>query len=135
VVLVTFLPVLIDTAGNAGSQAATLVIRAMAVGTVQMRDWFLLVGRELLVAGALGLTMGLGISVMGIVRGGFQVAQVVIIAMILNVTVGSIIGVVLPFLFSRFRVDPATASVPLITTLADIVGTAIYLGLAYFMLS
>ena len=134
VVLVTFLPVLIDTAGNAGSQAATLVIRAMAVGTVQMRDWFLLVGRELLVAGALGLTMGLGISVMGIVRGGFQVAQVVIIAMILNVIAGSIIGVVLPFLFSRFRVDPATASVPLITTLADIVGSAIYLGLAYFML-
>ncbi len=135
VVLVTFLPVLVDTAGNAGSQAATLVIRAMAVGTVQMRDWFLLVGRELLVAGALGLTMGLGISVMGIVRGGFQVALVVVIAMILNVIVGSIIGVVLPFLFSRFRVDPAAASVPLITTLADIVGTAIYLGLAYWMLS
>lgn len=135
VVLVTFLPVLVDTAGNAGSQAATLVIRALAVGTVQLRDWLLLLGKEFLVAGALGLTMGLGISVMGIIRGGFQVAQVVILGMILNVIVGCLIGVILPFLFSRFRIDPATVSAPLLTTLADIVGTAIYLGLAYFMLS
>lgn len=134
VVLVTFLPVLVDTAGNVGSQAATLVIRAMAVGTVQVKDWLVLLGRELLVAGSLGLTMGLGISLMGIIRGGTQVATVVVSAMVFNVLAGGAIGVLLPFLFTKFRVDPASASTPLITTIADIVGTAIYLGLAYLIL-
>ncbi len=134
VVLVTFLPVLVDTAGNVGSQAATLVIRAMAVGTVQIRDWLVLLARELLVAGSLGLTMGLGISFMGIIRGGAQIATVVVSAMVLNVLAGGAIGVLLPFLFTKLRVDPASASTPLITTLADIVGTVIYLGLAYLIL-
>lgn len=134
IVLVSFLPVLVDTAGNVGSQAATLVIRAMAVGTVQVRDWLVLLGRELLVAGSLGLTMGLGISFMGIIRGGAQVATVVVSAMVLNVLAGGAIGVLLPFLFTRLRVDPASASTPLITTIADIVGTGIYLSLAYLIL-
>ncbi|HDL10250.1 MAG TPA: magnesium transporter, partial [Candidatus Omnitrophica bacterium] len=135
VVLVSFLPVLIDTAGNAGSQAATLVIRALALGTVKLKDWAFLLGRELLVAGALGIAMGAGISIMGIVRGkSIAIAQVVVLAMIINVIVGSLIGVLLPFIFTRFKKDPATASTPLITTLADIFGTAIYLGIAYLML-
>ncbi len=136
VVLVTFLPVLVDTSGNAGSQSATLLIRALALGTVQMRDWLKLIGRELLVALALGITMGVGISIMGIVRGkSWKIAEVVVIAMIVNVVVGSLIGVVLPFIFTKLKKDPATASTPLITTLADIIGTAIYLGIATVMLS
>ncbi len=135
VVLVTFLPVLIDTAGNAGAQSATLVIRALALGTVKIRDWAYLLGRELLVAGALGVTMGLGISVMGIIRGkSILIAQVVVLAMIINVIVGSLIGVLLPFIFVKLKKDPATASTPLITTLADIIGTGIFLGIAHLML-
>ena len=135
VVLVTFLPVLVDTAGNAGSQSATLVIRALALGTVKMRDWAYLLGRELLVAGALGVTMGLGISIMGIIRGrSILIAQVVVLAMIINVIVGSLIGVLLPFMLTKAKKDPATASTPLITTLADIIGTGIFLGIAYLML-
>lgn len=135
VILVTFLPVLVDTAGNAGAQSATLVIRAMALGTVKMKDWIYLLGRELVVALALGITMGIGISFMGFIRGGsFRIAQVVILAMIINVIVGCLIGVLLPFIFTKFRRDPATASTPLITTIADIIGTAIYLGMAYLFL-
>ncbi|MEO0026295.1 MAG: magnesium transporter [candidate division WOR-3 bacterium] len=134
VILVTFLPVLVDTAGNAGSQSATLVIRALAVGTVRMRDWIYLLGKELLVAAALGLTMGLGISVMGIIRGGIRIAPVVVLAMIINVIVGSAVGISLPFIFTKLKKDPATASTPLITTLADIFGTAIYLALAWLLL-
>jgi len=135
VVLVTFLPVLIDTAGNAGSQSATLVIRALALGTVKLRDWAYLLGKELLVAGALGVTMGLGISIMGIIRGrSILIAQVVVLAMIINVIVGSLIGVLLPFMLTKAKKDPATASTPLITTLADIIGTGIFLGIAYLML-
>ena len=135
VVLVTFLPVLIDTAGNAGSQSATLVIRALALGTVKTKDWFQLLSREILVAGALGIVMGIGISVMGIVRGkSLRIAEVVVLAMVVNVIIGSIIGVLLPFMFTKLRKDPATASTPIITTLADIIGTGIYLIIAYLML-
>ncbi|MEO0293564.1 MAG: magnesium transporter [candidate division WOR-3 bacterium] len=135
VVLVTFLPVLIDTAGNAGSQSATLVIRALALGTVKIKDWIYLLGRELLIAGALGVAMGFGISIMGFLRGGGgTIVKVIVLAMITNVVVGSLIGVSLPFIFTKFRKDPATASTPLITTLADIFGTGIYLGIAHLIL-
>ena len=135
VVLVTFLPVLVDTAGNAGSQSATLIIRAMALGTVNKKDWLFLLGKEFLVATLIGITMGLGISVMGFVRGKSTIiASVVVISMVVNVIIGSLIGILLPFIFSRFKKDPATASTPLITTLADIIGTGIFLGFAYMIL-
>ncbi len=135
VVLVTFLPVLVDTAGNAGSQSATLVIRALALGTVEKKDWLYLFGKEFLVAGLIGITMGLGISVMGIIRGkNIIIAEVVVISMIVNVIIGSLIGILLPFIFAKFKKDPATASTPLITTLADIIGTGIFLSIAYLIL-
>ncbi len=135
VVLVTFLPVLVDTAGNAGSQSATLVIRALALGTVEKKDWLYLFGKELLVASLIGITMGLGISIMGIVRGkSIIIAEVVVISMIINVIIGSLIGILLPFIFAKFKKDPATASTPLITTLADIIGTGIFLSIAFLIL-
>jgi len=130
VVLATFLPVLIDTSGNAGSQAATLMVRAIALGDVKLNEWLKLISKELLVSTALGLTMGIGISFMGIIRGGSKVAFVVSSSMIINVIIGSLIGISLPFLFTKFKKDPATASTPLITTIADIAGTFIYFLLA-----
>lgn len=135
VVLVSFLPVLVDTAGNAGAQSATLVIRALAMGTIQMKDWFSLIVRELFISTLLGLVMGAGISIMGFVRGkSLSITIVVIISMFINVIIGSLIGILLPFIFTKLKKDPATASTPLITTLADIIGTAIYLGIAYLFL-
>ncbi|MFN4227212.1 MAG: magnesium transporter [Candidatus Ratteibacteria bacterium] len=134
VVLVTFLPVLVDTAGNAGSQSATLIIRSMALGKIKVKDWFKMFGREIFIALLLGLTMGFGISFMGILRGGFDVCKVVVISMIVNVIAGCLMGMALPFIFTKLKKDPATASAPLITTLADIVGTGIYLTIAMIML-
>lgn len=135
VVLVTFLPVLVDTAGNAGSQSATLVIRALAVGTIKMKDWGYLLGKEILIGSVLGIVMGFGISFMGFFRGGSHLIMlVVVLSMIINVIIGCLIGVLLPFLFARLKKDPATASTPLITTLSDIIGTGIYLGMAYLIL-
>ncbi len=135
VVLVTFLPVLVDTAGNAGSQSATLIIRAMALGTVQKKDWLFLLGKELLIATLIGLTMGAGISIMGFIRGkSLILATVVVVSMVVNVIIGSLIGILLPFIFSKLKKDPATASTPLITTLADIIGTGIFLSIAYLIL-
>lgn len=134
VVLVTFLPVLIDTAGNAGSQTATLVIRSMALGKIKINDWLKMFGREMLISILLGLTMGLGISFMGIIRGGFKICQVVVISMVINVIAGCLIGMALPFIFTKFKKDPASASAPLITTLSDIFGSGLYLLIAMHML-
>ena len=134
IVLTAFLPVLIDSAGNAGSQAATLVIRAIALGNVTKKDWIRLFIKEIGVSSLLGLTMGLGISIMGFIRGGSTIAMIVVVSMIINVIVGSVVGVLLPFIFMKLKKDPATASTPLITTFADIVGTAIFLGIATFIL-
>lgn len=135
VVLITFLPVLVDTAGNTGSQAAVLTIRAMALGKVRMKDWIYMLGKEFVVSGLLGLTMGIGISFMGFIRGkSFAIARVVIIAMVVNVVIGGLIGAMLPFIFTKAGRDPAAASTPLITTLSDIIGTGVYMVIAYTML-
>lgn len=130
VALVFFLPLLIDSAGNAGSQAATLTIRAMATGDVKMADWLHMLGKELRVAALIGATMALAVSVLGVYRGGWELAVVVAAAMGVVIMVGSVIGMSLPFLLNRFRLDPATASAPLVTSIADITGVLVYFSIA-----
>jgi magnesium transporter len=130
VVLVFFLPVLIASGGNAGSQSSTLMVRAMATGDVEMKDWGRMLVRELSVALALGLTMALAVSAIGLFRGGFELAFVVAASMLIIVMAGSLIGMSMPFLLSRFGLDPATASGPLITSIADIAGVLIYFSIA-----
>lgn len=135
VALVFFLPLLVGSGGNAGSQAAALMIRALATGEVQVKDWFSLLGREVLVAAALGLSLALAVSALGYWRGGPAIALVVAVAMVCVVLVGSLIGLCLPFVLSRLRLDPAAASGPLVTTIVDATGVIIYLGFASLMLS
>ena len=130
VALVFFLPLLIGSSGNAGSQAATLMVRALATGDVQLKDWGRMLGREVLIALLLGLTMALAVSGIGWYRGGPGVAVAVALTMVLVVVVGSLIGMMLPFVLSRLKLDPATASAPLVTTLADAAGVFIYFGVA-----
>ncbi|PAU87047.1 magnesium transporter [Pseudomonas sp. WN033] len=130
IVLVFFLPLLVDSGGNAGSQAATLMVRGLATGDVRFRDWGKLLGRELLVASALGLTMGLAVATLGMFRGGPDIALVVALSMVLIVIVGSLIGMSLPFLLNRMKLDPATASAPLVTSIADASGVLVYFGIA-----
>lgn len=134
IALVFFLPLLIDSGGNAGAQAATLMVRALATGDVVLRDWLRMLGREFGVALLLGLTMALAVSGIGIFRGGPDIALVVALSMVLIVLVGSLIGMSLPFLLSRFKLDPATASAPLITSIADASGVVIYLSIAVLIL-
>ena len=130
VALVFFLPLLIDSGGNAGSQSATLMVRALATGDVRAGDWTSMLGREVLVAGLLGLSMALAVSLIGVVRAGPEIALVVAASMVLIVVVGSVIGMSLPFILSRFNLDPATASAPLVTSIADATGVLIYFALA-----
>lgn len=134
VALVFFLPLLIDSGGNAGSQSATLMVRALATGDVKLADWGRMLGREVLVAGALGLTMALAVSAIGVFRGGPEIAVVVSLTMVIIVLVGSVLGMSMPFILSKFRLDPATASAPLITSLADALGVVIYFAMATWLL-
>lgn len=134
VALVFFLPLLIDSGGNAGSQSATLMVRALAIGDVRIRDWFKLAGKEVLVAISIGVAMGIAVSFIGYYRAGSEVAVVVAMTMIIVVLFGSIMGMSMPFILQRFRFDPATASAPLITSVADIAGVLIYFGIATWYL-
>ena len=133
--LVFFLPLLIDSSGNAGAQSATLMVRALATGDVILKDWRDLIARELFIAAALGATMALVVYPLGIWRGGADVALVVGMTMFLVVIIGSLVGMSLPFLLSRMNLDPATASGPLVTTISDATGVLIYFSIATMVLS
>lgn len=134
VVLVFFLPLIIDSGGNAGAQSATLMIRALATGDVDVKDWLRLLGKELTVAVGLGATMALVVSGLGLWRGGPELALVVALTMTLVVVMGSLVGMLLPFILTRIRLDPATASTPLVTSVADIGGILIYFSIAVWLL-
>lgn len=133
--LVFFLPLLIDSGGNAGSQSSTLMVRALATGDVRMKDWFWMLSKELAVSLMLGLSMALAVSSIGYFRAGAEVAIVVSLTMVLIVIVGSTIGMSLPFLLTRLKLDPATASAPLVTSICDGVGVLIYFNVANILLS
>ncbi|HZH87514.1 MAG TPA: magnesium transporter [Brumimicrobium sp.] len=129
VALVFFLPLLIDSGGNAGSQTATLMIRSLAMGDVKLSDWYKLIGKELVISLLLGLTMAIGVSLVASYRAP-EVVIVVTLTMVLTVLMGSMVGLLLPFLFTKLKLDPATASAPLITSIADISGVLIYFSIA-----
>jgi magnesium transporter len=131
--LLFFLPLLIGSSGNAGAQSATLMIRSLAVGDVEMKDWFRLLGKEVLVSLLLGITMALGVSLIASFRAP-DIILVVSLTMLLTVMAGSLIGLLLPFVFTKLKLDPATASAPLITSIADITGVTIYFSIASVVL-
>jgi len=127
--LMFFLPLLIGSGGNAGSQSATLMIRSLAIGDVEIKDWVRLVGKEFLVSFLLGITMAVGVSLIASVRSP-DLIIIVAITMVLTVMAGSLIGLTIPFIFTKLNIDPATASAPLITSIADITGVWIYFSMA-----
>jgi len=131
--LVFFLPLLIDSGGNAGAQSATLMIRSLALGDVQLRNWLSLVGKEILVSFLLGITMACGAALIVSIRAP-EIMVVVTVTMVLTVMISSLIGLLLPFLLTKFDLDPAAASAPLITSIADISGVLIYFSLASWFL-
>jgi magnesium transporter len=127
--LMFFLPLLIGSGGNAGSQSATLMIRSLAVGDVEVSDWLKLIGKEFLVSFLLGISMAAGVSMIASFKAP-EIIFVVASTMVITVMAGSLIGLTIPFIFTKLRIDPATASAPLITSLADITGVWIYFSIA-----
>jgi magnesium transporter len=144
VVLAVFLPLIISSGGNSGSQASTLVIRAMALGEVRLRDWWRVAGREVLT----GIALGCILAAIGFVRivvwqrighvygpHYFRVALTVALSLVGVVTFGTIAGSMLPFLLRRLGLDPASASAPFVATLVDVTGLVIYFVTASVILS
>lgn len=134
IVLVFFLPLLVGSGGNAGSQSSTLMVRALATGDVQFKDWFYLLGRETVVALGLGLTMAVAVSLLGFYRGDEYVALVLALSMTGIVLLGCLIGMSLPFILNKMGLDPASASAPLVTSICDAMGVLVYLFIASLIL-
>ena len=143
-VLAMFLPLIMSSGGNSGSQATTLIIRAMGVGEVRLKDWFRIMRKELLA----GLSLGLILGVIGFFRislwqslhifdyGQFHwfIAATVGISLIGVVMWGSVAGAMLPFVLRRCGLDPAVSSAPFVATLVDVTGLLIYFNVARIVL-
>ena len=143
VVLALFVPLIISSGGNSGSQASTLVIRAMALGEVRLRDWWRVICREI----SAGLVLGSVLAAIGIVRIALwqviwkpygphylAIAFTVACSLIGVVLFGTIAGSMLPFALQRVGLDPASASAPFVATLVDVTGLAIYFTIARVIL-
>jgi len=144
VVLALFIPLIMSSGGNSGSQATSLVIRALALREIRLGDWWRIASREL----PTGLTLGTILGVIGVVRivlwqqlGLYDygphwplVALTVGLALAAIVTFGSLTGSMLPFILKRLGFDPATASAPFVATLVDVTGLVIYFSVAYLVL-
>jgi len=139
VVLALFVPLIISSGGNSGSQASTLVIRAMALDEVRLRDWWRVMRREI----ASGLALGSILALIGMIRilawvglfGSYGdhyllVAWTVALSLIGVVTFGTLAGSLLPFILRRLGFDPASACAPFVATLVDVTGLVIYFSVA-----
>jgi len=143
VVLAVFIPLIISSGGNSGSQASTLVIRALALSEVRLRDWFRVVRREILS----GLCLGGILGVLGFLRvmlwqwtfhaygdHAVPIALTVGVSLVGVVLLGTVAGSSLPFLFRRIGFDPASASAPFVATLVDVTGLIVYFTVAGLLL-
>jgi magnesium transporter len=143
VVLALFLPLIISSGGNSGSQASTLIIRAMALGEVTLRDWFRVMRKEIMA----GLMLGCVLGVIGFMRVAIWsqfsniygphwqlVAMTVGFALVGVVLWGSVSGSMLPFILRRVGADPATSSAPFVATLVDVTGLIIYFSIALLIM-
>jgi magnesium transporter len=142
-VLAVFIPMIVSSGGNSGSQASTLVIRALALREIRLRDW----GRVLLRELAVGLTLGLLLGGIGLLRimvmpphtsASLEVWRLgITVALSVTGVVlwGTIMGSMLPFLLRRAGLDPAGASAPLVSTVVDVVGLLVYIGIAGVLLT
>jgi magnesium transporter len=143
VVLALFLPLIISSGGNAGSQASTLVIRALALGEIHLRDWWKIISREVFS----GLFLGTVLGIVGFARvtiwSSFShiygehwllIAITIFLALIGVVFWGSLVGAMLPLILRLFRLDPAVASAPFVATIVDVTGIVIYFLIALLTL-
>ncbi|NLW18918.1 MAG: magnesium transporter [Candidatus Cloacimonetes bacterium] len=130
-ILVAFIPMLMDTGGNAGSQSATLVIRGMALGEISIKDFFVVLFKEIRVS----LVVGLALSVVNLLRiwmfnKDLMLGLSVSIAMFFTVIIANVVGGTLPLIARKFKLDPAIMAAPIITTIVDVLALIVYFSVA-----
>ncbi len=131
IALAFFIPILIDSGGNIAAQASTLVVRALAIGDLSIKNWFNIVKKELLIGVMIGLTLGLLLYLRGFFwRGGPAIGMVVGMSMVAITIWANLLGSLLPIVLTKFKLDPAVISSPLLTTVVDSTGLIIYFTLA-----
>jgi len=144
VVLALFIPLIISSGGNSGSQASTLIIRALAVGEIRTRDWLNILRREMVTGAALGTLLGfvgfLRIVIWSLFSNVYgdhwmMLAITVFFSLMGVVTLGSVAGSMLPLALKRLNLDPATSSAPFVATLVDVAGLIMYFTIAMLLLS
>ena len=131
--LVIFIPLIISSGGNSGSQSSSLIIRALAVGEVKPSDWMRILVREL----GIGIILGLTLGAVGFVRAfflqaneAFRIAVAVSVSVLAVVTTGTLVGSLLPLGIKRIGLDPAVSSTPFIASLVDVLGLLVYFSIA-----
>jgi len=143
-VLALFIPLIVSSGGNSGSQASTLIIQAMALGELRITDWWKVLRRELISGFMLGLILGIiGFlrvytwQQLGIYNYGaywLLIASTVSVSIIGIVLWGSLVGSMLPLFLKKMKLDPAASSAPFVATLVDVTGIVLYFSVAYFFL-
>jgi magnesium transporter len=133
--LVCFIPLVISSGGNSGTQSATLIITALTSGNVRVSDWLTIVWREWLTGLLLGTLLGsVGTLIALIIAPSFKAAIVIPITLLLVISAGTVVGSMLPLLFKRLGLDPALMSNPFISGIIDILGIVIYINVARIVL-
>ena len=132
--LAFYLPVLLGTGGNSGSQAATIMVRALSTRDIEIKDWPRIFLKEVGVGALLGVTLAALIAAKVAMDGNFGITPAVALALFLLVIVANLVGSLLPLLLARLGVDPALISNPLIATVSDVAGLLIYLSVAKLLL-
>lgn len=138
VILASFMPLLTGTAGNSGTQSATLIIRSIATGDVHFKDWFKVLRKELIV----GLMLGGALAILTYARtlvetapaGSENLPWVISLSMVILVLWSNMIGSLLPIVLSKLKLDPAVISSPFIATFTDVTGMLIYFNIAIWLL-
>ena len=135
VALAFFIPLLMGTGGNAGSQMAALMIRGLATGEVATQDYMRLLKKEILMGVALGCSLSIvGFIIAWILKGDPQIGIILGLAMIATITAANFVGFSLPLLFKTIGLDPAFMSGPVLTTITDVVGLVIYFNITLIIL-
>lgn len=134
-IVAAFMTTMVDAGGNTGGQSSTLIIRSMALGEVELKDWWKVLLRELFVGGILGGILGVVLFLRGfMISNNILVNVSAALALFLIIVFSNTVGSMLPFIGKVFRIDPALMSGPLITTIADLGGIMIYFYIAHSIL-
>ncbi|KEI78128.1 magnesium transporter [Clostridium botulinum A2 117] len=136
VILASFIPMLMDTGGNSGSQSSTLVIRGLALGEIKLKDIFKVMWKEFRVSVVVGIALSVVnfFRVYFIEKVSFMVSMTVCISLFFTVVLAKVVGGILPIVAKKLRLDPAIMASPLITTIVDAVALLIYFGIAKILL-